>query len=139
MITENVRPNIEIKKNKILLLLLPFFCFVLFSADFPMHILLIVFHLPMHLLLIQLLHFSIFLKPCQFGYDCNSIKRKNFFKKEITSQHFLESCCCNLEKRLILQCYQMSSIFLVVIFSSRHTINLCRNKSSFTFWKKFFQ
>lgn len=61
MITENVRPNIEIKKNKILLLL-PFFCFVLFSADFPMHILLIVFHLPMHLLLIQLLHFSIFFK-----------------------------------------------------------------------------
>ena len=28
------------------------------------------------------------------------------------------------------------SIFLVVIFSSPHTINLYRNKSSFTFWKK---
>ena len=30
------------------------------------------------------------------------------------------------------------SIFLVVIFSSPRTINLCRNKSSFTFWKKKF-
>ena len=28
--------------------------------------------------------------------------------------------------------------FLVVIFSSRRTINLCRNKSSFTFWKNNF-
>ena len=28
--------------------------------------------------------------------------------------------------------------FGVVIFSSRHTIILCRNKSSFTFWKFFF-
>ena len=28
--------------------------------------------------------------------------------------------------------------FLVVIFSSPRTINLCRNKSSFTFWKKNF-
>ena len=28
--------------------------------------------------------------------------------------------------------------FLVVIFSSHRTINLCRNKSSFTFWKKNF-
>ena len=32
----------------------------------------------------------------------------------------------------------MSSIFLVVIFSSRRAINLCQNKSSFTFWKKIF-
>ena len=32
----------------------------------------------------------------------------------------------------------MLSIFLVVIFSSRCTINLCQNKSSFTFLKKNF-
>ena len=66
-----------------------------------MHILLIVFHLPMHLLLIQLLHFSIFLKPCQFGYDCNSIKRKNFFKKRNNISTFFGIMLLQLLKKKI--------------------------------------
>ena len=87
-----------------------------------MHILLIVFRLPMHLLLIQLLHFSIFLKPCQFGYDCNWIKRKNFFKKEITSQHFLESCCCN--------CWKIKDWFFYFILISFFKVDFVRKEKN---------